>query len=64
MKCEHEGSHHQSCGSVADYANVSKVHNAFIFKSTWNTSSTEDEQFNPTYQHISDNLKHQILPFL
>jgi len=64
MKCQHDGSHHQSCGTVADYDNVSKVHNAFIFKFTWKTSSTEDEQFNLTQQHISDNLKHQILPFL
>ena len=52
MKCQNEGSHHQSCGTVADYANVSKVHNAFIFKSSWKTSSTENKQFNLTAPHF------------
>jgi hypothetical protein len=55
MKYQHEGSHHQPCGTVVDYANVSNVHNAFIFKSSWKTSSTEDKQFNLTQHHISDN---------
>jgi hypothetical protein len=37
---------------VADYANVSKVHNDFIFKSSWKTSSTENKQFNLTAPHF------------